>query len=300
MKTFGSLATHYAQPVTSVCQCLKITLEDGRLIRITNLDIPVIVNTAGGETYVPSGMEISNIGSSAGLAVDNLELTLLPDLGGLILRLDLQTGKWNNALFELFEVNWLEVANPKDKNILLTGRLGEVKIFRGKYVIELRGLGQYLQQTIVAVTSKTCRYALGDVRYTISGVPIAVPRSHCRLSLTGFTFTGTFTSVTSTSVMTDTTKVQAAAYFTEGLLKITSGPSNGYSSKIKTHAGGGVFTLLNPMPFLPIAGNAFTVIAGCDKLRATCITKFNNILNFGGEPDLPGLDKLMKNQSPGV
>jgi hypothetical protein len=30
---------------------------------------------------------------------------------------------------------------------------------------------------------------------------------------------------------------------------------------------------------------------GCDKTRATCVAKFSNILNFRGEPDVPGQDK---------
>ncbi|MGC0372440.1 MAG: hypothetical protein DGJ47_001153 [Rickettsiaceae bacterium] len=36
----------------------------------------------------------------------------------------------------------------------------------------------------------------------------------------------------------------------------------------------------------------FTIIAGCDKRSKTCLQKFNNIINFRGEPDLPGIDKL--------
>ncbi len=37
----------------------------------------------------------------------------------------------------------------------------------------------------------------------------------------------------------------------------------------------------------------FDIIAGCDKTRETCQSKFTNIINFRGEPDVPGVDKLL-------
>ena len=37
------------------------------------------------------------------------------------------------------------------------------------------------------------------------------------------------------------------------------------------------------------AGSAAVEIApGCDLRRATCAGRFNNLLNFGGFPDIPG------------
>ncbi|KJV58375.1 phage conserved hypothetical BR0599 family protein [Rickettsia felis str. Pedreira] len=43
-------------------------------------------------------------------------------------------------------------------------------------------------------------------------------------------------------------------------------------------------TLVLPMPFVISTGDEFTIIAGCDKASRTCIVKFNNIINFRGEP----------------
>ena len=40
-------------------------------------------------------------------------------------------------------------------------------------------------------------------------------------------------------------------------------------------------------------GDTFDIIAGCDKTRETCQSKFSNIINFRGEPDVPGVDKLL-------
>jgi uncharacterized phage protein (TIGR02218 family) len=41
------------------------------------------------------------------------------------------------------------------------------------------------------------------------------------------------------------------------------------------------------------AGDTFNAIAGCDKTKQTCIGKFSNIINFRGEPDVPGMDKML-------
>ena len=51
--------------------------------------------------------------------------------------------------------------------------------------------------------------------------------------------------------------------------------------------------------FLPTAfniqiGDKGTIYPGCDKRRITCRDKFANILNFRGEPDLPGSDLMLR------
>ena len=40
-------------------------------------------------------------------------------------------------------------------------------------------------------------------------------------------------------------------------------------------------------------GDTFYYYPGCDKRRETCWLKFGNILNFRGEPDMPGLDAAL-------
>jgi uncharacterized phage protein (TIGR02218 family) len=47
------------------------------------------------------------------------------------------------------------------------------------------------------------------------------------------------------------------------------------------------------MPFAIQVGDTFTYAPGCDKTRETCCNKFNNILNFRGFPDIPGMDQYL-------
>jgi hypothetical protein len=41
-------------------------------------------------------------------------------------------------------------------------------------------------------------------------------------------------------------------------------------------------------------GDQYRAIAGCDKRLPTCIA-YDNVANFGGEPHVPGVDKLHSN-----
>lgn len=275
MKTIASgLAAHYALETTTVAHCIKITRLDATVVAATSCDLPLVI---GGVTYLPQGLDVSSLSSSSGLNVDNLELTILPDDTGPLSRSELLTGKWSGAAFELFEVNYLDLAGGI--NTLKRGRVGDIKLDRSKIVVELRSLTQALQQPIGEVTSRTCRNRLGDAR--------------CQVNLAPFTATGTVTSVASNQVFTASAMAQAAEYFEEGTLTFTSGPNAGYEQKVKLFASGGVFTLSLAMPFTVGVGNTFSAVAGCKRRHITdCKTKFSNLLNFRGEPHLPGMDAL--------
>jgi uncharacterized phage protein (TIGR02218 family) len=57
---------------------------------------------------------------------------------------------------------------------------------------------------------------------------------------------------------------------------------------------GGRFGLFLPMPNAIVIGDCFAAVAGCDKELDTCIARFNNAVNFRGEPFVPGTDKILK------
>ena len=43
-----------------------------------------------------------------------------------------------------------------------------------------------------------------------------------------------------------------------------------------------------------VIGDAIVIVAACDKRRSTCADQFDNIVNFRGEPDVPGQDAILK------
>jgi uncharacterized phage protein (TIGR02218 family) len=267
-----ALQAEYDRRASTICACLKVTRSDAVVVGFTSHDQSLSVS---GTTYIP-GFSLSALSSSEALNVDNLELTILPDEN--LPAEDLIAGLWTNAAFEVFEVNWKDTSDGV--NVLKRGTTGEVRMTGGAYVVEFRGLSQALQQTQGIVTQKTCRARLGD--------------SRCTKDLAAFTHTGTLTGVSSRFVVTDSARAEAAGYFSEGVLTMTSGPAEGYRQKVKTFSSG-AFTLSLPLPFLPAVGNTYSVVAGCRKrLAEDCAAKFDNVLNFQGEPHLPGMDALSK------
>jgi uncharacterized phage protein (TIGR02218 family) len=50
--------------------------------------------------------------------------------------------------------------------------------------------------------------------------------------------------------------------------------------------------LFGPMSRPIGVGDTVRLVAGCDKTTETCHAKFDNILNFRGEPHIPANDKV--------
>lgn len=90
--------------------------------------------------------------------------------------------------------------------------------------------------------------------------------------------------------------------FTGGLLKFEpagspagGGNNAGLKQEIKEFGPSPAFVkLFLPMPFNIQIGDAFTITAGCDKVRPTCRDTFDNIHNIRAEPDVPGNDLVFK------
>lgn len=52
--------------------------------------------------------------------------------------------------------------------------------------------------------------------------------------------------------------------------------------------------LVHFFPDQIVAGDKFIVHTGCDKMRSTCRDKFQNVINFRGHPDVPGLGQYFR------
>lgn len=286
MKTLPTnLATHVGLAATTLATALKVTRADATVYGFTSADQDATISSVLYKAR--PGLDVTSLALSAGLNVDNLELTTLDD-GTVFTKADVLGGRWRGAAFVLFRYNWANVSDGIDT--LMAGTFGDVELRRGMVVAELRGLQQHLQQPVGAVSSKTCRNRLG----LNNGID-----SFCSVALGPFTVTGSVTTATSAQVFTDSTKAQAAGYFDEGLLTWTSGGNAGLTVRIKTFASG-VFTLALPMLGTVSVGHTYSAIAGCRKrLTEDCITKFNNVLQFNGEPHRPLTNDLTKTAEPG-
>lgn len=271
--TPAALKTHSAGETTTLCFMWKITRKDTTVFTFTDNSRDVVYD---GLTYLAwTGFTASNIATSSKLSVDNLEVNSVLN-SSTITDVDLIAGLWDYATVEIFRVNYLDLTMGIEW--MRKGKIGEVKTGRTAFIAELRGLIQHYQQNIGRIINAACDADLGDTR--------------CGVNLATYTVTGTVTGVTSRSLFADTSRAEASAYFTGGLLTWTGGLNDTYQKEVKVYTVGSI-ELVESMPNAVQVGDTYSVYAGCDKLHTTCGTKFSNIANFRGFPFVPGQDRLI-------
>jgi uncharacterized phage protein (TIGR02218 family) len=275
-----ALAAHLASGATTLCWCWRLTRRDGTTMGFTDHDRDVVFD---GTTFeAAAGFEAGEIRDTAGLSVDDLEVTSALSSERLA-EPDLAAGLYDDARVEIWRVNWQD---PAQRLLMRAGSLGEVKRAGSTFAAEVRGLSHYLQQTQGRLFQYTCDADLGDVR--------------CGIALGGPAYTGVGTVIGSTSARRFTASglaVFASDWFTRGLVRFTSGAAAGQGVEVKAHlVQGGVVTieLWQPARGPLVAGQTFEVTAGCDKHLATCREKFGNTVNFRGFPHMPGNDALTR------
>ena len=79
----------------------------------------------------------------------------------------------------------------------------------------------------------------------------------------------------------------AAGIYTQGVVTCLSGANSGLSQYVILHNASGQLQLNQPWIVTPKVGDSFSVIQGCDKSATTCTQKFNNLVNFSGQPFTP-------------
>jgi len=84
-------------------------------------------------------------------------------------------------------------------------------------------------------------------------------------------------------------------WFDGGALVFENTTNAGKGLEIKNWVlAGETIELFLPVPFNIVVGSKIRLYPGCDKRRSICLSKYNNVINFRGEPDLPGQDDLIR------
>lgn len=142
-----------------------------------------------------------------------------------------------------------------------------------------------------------------------SGQQIAFSGVNGMTQINGKTFVATYVDANHFTINADTsvatggyspytsggtaTLMPQSEYFQNGLVTWTSGLNNSLSMEVKLYNIGYV-ELFQPMAYAISAGDTYSIKAGCDKQLQTCIKRFNNVINFRGEPFIPGNDQLIQ------
>jgi len=286
MKTLATgLQAHLDAGATTLCWCWRLTRSDGVKLGFTDHDRDLVFD---GTTFeADSGFTASEIASSVGLSVDNMEAEGALQSGHLS-EVDLAKGLYDNAVVEVWRVNWADVA---ERVLMRQGNLGEVALNDGAFLAEVRGLAHALGQDQGRVYQGQCDADLGDAR--------------CGVDLDNASYKGSGTvasTITGASFTATGLGGFDAGWFTRGFLEWDTGNNAGQKTEVKLHtkSGSAVTLALWQTPAAGIAGgDTFTIRAGCDKQFTTCKDKFSNVANFRGFPHIPGNDFVIENAKAG-
>lgn len=272
MKTVSAaLAAHLAGEVTTLATCWRLERTDGWVRGFTDHDQPLVID---GLTYVAAtGFLPSAIKSGADLSVDNLDVDGFLDDDALKAE-DLTAGLFDGARIDIFLVNWADLS--QGRVLLRRGWLGEVKRADNRFSAEIRGIANRLQQVAGKLYSRLCRTDLGS--------------AECKVVLGPLTDELAISAVSSGDTFTVPT-ARPTGFYTFGVCTFLTGANTGAATEVLQHNGQSV-QLFTPMPRPIVVGDQVRLVAGCDKTPETCHARFGNILNFRGEPHIPGNDKV--------
>ncbi len=259
--------------LTRFCTCCRVALCDGTILAYTDYDKDLIVD---GLTYrANKHFNYSNIARSGLLQTDGMQIESSLS-NEEIKEIDITTGKYDNAQIEIFYVDY----NSYEKNTLLFGTIGKIKILNNRFVCEVNNLLQKTQRRIVKSFSPSCRATFCD--------------HLCKLSKKDFTQIGTVVDVIrSKSKFIALGLHPGKNYYKHGLLTFLNGRNKKIAVEIKSSIDNEVELFLE-LPYGIQKNDQYSIILGCDKLFTTCSNKFNNTINFRGEPHIPGLQKLYR------
>jgi uncharacterized phage protein (TIGR02218 family) len=231
--------------------------------------------TMGGHTYkTDSGYQFSGLATEANMAPGVMDLEGIAGTAGIDYD-KIVSGVFDNARVYAFATTW--VTPTEDEEPLGVAFMGKTTMKDNRYTAELMMMADALNQSVGETYTAACPKVFGGQEY-----------AGCLVALAPITVTGTITLVTSTLVMRDSTRGEAADYFGSGTIAFTSGDNAGLKPmEIKSYAADGTIEIFEPFHYPVQAGDAYSMIPGCRKRQEDCRDKWNNIVNFGGFSFVP-------------
>lgn len=273
-----------ANGVTGTLNLTALTTgEDGNGISLfTDSANVVLVLFSGGVdsvVYTVSSVESTRPVQSLGLQPNSIEISGVFD--DIFTRADAEGGRWKKARFRYEVVNYLDLTMGSTQ--IIEGFLGKVTVTSPvSYKIEFLSKSEALQPLLGQYTSPLDRNVFP------TGVSVAT-----------YTHTGAVKSVSVSRRKFKIDYVQPEADFLQyGLITFTSGANSGLSMDIKTSATTDGSTRTEIELQLPMKGDiavndTVSVIAGYNGTREQMKSRFNDMIDFDGEPDLPGLKGIL-------
>lgn len=264
-----------------LAKCWRVTRTDGLVLKYAAHDQPIVI---GNDTYESvGGMYPTTVRKESALKESNQDFRGILTSDG-ITDDDLRAGRYRNAMVEEFCVDWLEPW--AGRYYLHRFWVGETRWNGQVWDAQIDGPTRFLQQEIGQTWGRMCRYQFGEPK--------------CFYALHGETYRAVKVASVSDprrifrADTADITTSLANSYFAEGRLHWRAGANSGIWSTVRkyTHSTR-EFELYESVPFDITTADYFDVSPGCNRLSTTCLNTWGNYDNFGGEPHMPGTDKML-------
>lgn len=268
----ASLLNHLAGEVTTLCRLWKVTRTDSVVYYFTDSVRDIVYN---GHTYKanPSFTSSAVLTSKTFANAQSMTMTVVMDAAG-ISETDLRLRKFDSADSELVIIDY---EHPEYGALgIFSGKFGRIKISEKlRAEIEVRPNSSSLNGRLIGADkySQTCRASLGD--------------SKCTIDLSTRKAAFTVASASGGSIVA-AAFTQASGAWTLGFIKWLTGANAGTTQIVQSNDQASTSVFLASTPPLTVSpGDTGEIYPGCDKLIKTCRDKFNNVLNFRGEPTVP-------------
>lgn len=277
------MATMLAGSSHTLTTMLRLDLVDGSYLAFTDhsedllfdLGDGMLLQYVAGVGIIPSDVELP-----IGLEAGSFEVS--GPFGQSITRAHIFGRRLNNARARLFLVDWADLASGFIP--LAAGRVGTPKPESGKFSFEVRTDAALLEQVVGDVTTPQCRTYYGSplcgkVPESTGAVVTAVTdEMHFNVS-----FTGDYPD----------------DFFNAGTVEMLTGEMAGTGPQdIHDWTAAGAMILFEGLVGAPAIGDECILKRGCPRARSDCMER-QNILNFRGEPDMPGSDRVLRATIPG-
>lgn len=256
-----------------LAKCMRIERRDGNVYGFTTNSKPLVIS---GLMYLPAAsFNPSDIASGSNLDTDDVQIEGLLS-SATITEDDIRAGRWDYAQFRIFRVNWASVADGVIKD--RAGNLGKVTVTRQTFIAEMLGMMEAYGTSIGKITQSGCRTSLGTPECGITPTSVNGTVLLCE--------TDFFT-------VTDAARTEPDGFFDEGIFTINSGPGMGLQYEVKAYLVG-LWVTKTAIAY-DVTGETYTMTEGCSRrFQEDCVERFNNAVNFRGEPWLRGTDALIQ------
>ena len=191
---------------------------------------------------------------------------------------DIAAGRFDGARIEAGVIDWQDLVSAS----LYSGSIESIREDASAFSAALRSAKADLDRDPVPQTSPTCR-----ARFCGPG---------CTLSAQAYTRRARLVDIDYETNQLSFALEDPRPYLT-GSLRFLEGPQSGITMRIVAIDGERfvVDTLLNAANQ---PGQRAVLLEGCDHTLASCAQRFDNAINFQGEPHLPGNDLLASYPQP--